>query len=266
MLKPVRLLFESLQQFALGIGPGIVMAFVCLAIQVADSIPYSWLVSSPPAPAPAPAPDFDEEWLNNIINNAGRVDWREAVDEVASHTTFMAGSFFFHALVALMLTSWLLRRRAGFDRERVLRRALLGAGLLTVGMAVVYAAAYAVDNVLPATRYVRFNFDVAAMIGIWFGCTALLLPARLMGHEPAIASGWLKPTLIAAIALLPWFFVSEIVGRPLRHCRECGGFFEGGLVFWPLLGGYLLSLTVASAAVSAAACLPADSESATAPV
>jgi len=261
MLKPFRLLNDSLKNFAIGLGPAILMAFVCLALQIVvmNGITYAWLTISPPK-----AERSLDEMLNETLNSVGKVDWREQARDVAASTIYMSVFFFFHALVALTLTSWLLRRLAGFERVRVLGRALRGAALLSVGMAVVYAAAYVVDDVLPATRYVRFNFTAAAMIGIWFGSTALLLPARLMGHKPATASGLLRTTLVVALVLVPWFFLSEIVGRPIRHCRECWGFFEGGIFTIPLLGAYLLGLTVSSAAVSAAACTPAETQPATA--
>jgi hypothetical protein len=143
---------------------------------------------------------------------------------------------------------------------QVLRRALRGAGLLTCGAAIVFAAAFFVDDVLPATRYVRFNFSAAAIVGVWLAATALLLPARLMGHEPDASSGFVRTTVIATLALVPWFYASEVLGAPLRHCHECGGFFEGAFVFWPLLGAYFLGLTVSSAAVSAAACMTMENQ------
>ena len=33
MLKPFRLLDDSLKNFAIGLGPGLLMAFMCLAIE-----------------------------------------------------------------------------------------------------------------------------------------------------------------------------------------------------------------------------------------
>jgi hypothetical protein len=253
-VKPFRLLDDSIKQFALGLGPGMAMAFACLAIQVfllyvlpamAGSV---WHAFFPPEPRPDP---FD------FLHRLGEArDWRDRAGDLFGHTLAVSTFFFFHALVALMLTAWLLRKRAGFDRDTVLRRALRGAGLLTCAAAVLFAAAFALGDLLPATRFQHFPFVTAAMLSLWFGVTALLLPARLMGHEPATASGRLRTTLVAAIVLLPWFFVSEVVGAPLRNCHECAGLFEGGVVFYPRLGAYLLLLTVSSAAVSAAACMP----------
>ncbi|HYR29681.1 MAG TPA: hypothetical protein VEU30_14530 [Thermoanaerobaculia bacterium] len=259
MEKPLRLLVHSLKQFAIGFGPAIAMAFVCLVLQIGAMkvVSYAWLPIASTISAARPERSLDE-MLSETLSNMGRVDWYAQARDVIGSTLFLSVFFFFHALVALILTSWLLRRRAGFDRVRVLRRALRGAGLLSLGTAVVYGAAYFVDDVLPATRYVQFNFDTAAMVGIWFGGTALLLPARLMGHEPVAASGFLRNTLVAGLAMVPWFYASEVLGAPIRHCRECGGFFEGIFVFLPVLGFYLLGLTVSSAAVSAAACMPAE--------
>ena len=188
--------------------------------------------------------------------------WRYQVAALIGHTAGKSILFFFHALVALLLTERLLRRRTGFDRTNVLRRAIRGTGLLTCGAAVVFAAAFVVDDVLPATRFLRFDFTAAATLAVWFGGTALLLPARVMGHEPATSSGLLRTTFIVALVLVPWFLVSELAGRPMRHCHECFGLFEGGIVSIPLLGAYLLGLTVSSAAVSAAACMPARAQAA----
>ena len=249
MRKPLRLLAESLRQFAIGLGPALAMAFVGLAIHVV--LMQLLFIGGQALFTPDP-----ELTLDQILANLEEErDWRDDARDVSARTLGMSFFFFPHALVALILTSWLLRRRAGFDGIRVLRRALRGAALLSGATAVVYGAAYFVDDVFPATRYVRFNFDTAAMIGVWFAGTALLLPARLMGHEPVAASGFVKNTLVAALAMVPWFYASEVIGAPLRHCRECGGFFEGGCVFLPVLGAYLLGLTVSSAAVSAAACM-----------
>jgi hypothetical protein len=261
MRKVFRLLNGSLKQFALGLGPAILMAFVCLAIQyVFPQVAGSAVLLFAPEPAPAPplpGPD-DYNW------NLELPGWRDQGRDLIGHTSMVSSLFFFHALVALILTAWLLRRREGFDRGTVLGRGILGAGVLTCGAAVVFAAAFVLSDILPATRYVHFNFGAFAMLALWFGSTALLLPARLMGYEPAAAPGFVQSTLITTIVLVPWFYVSEVVGAPLRHCHECGGFFEGGLFFWPLLGGYFLSLTVSSAAISAAACIPAETQPATA--
>jgi CubicO group peptidase (beta-lactamase class C family) len=260
MLKPLRLLFESLRQFAIGLGPAIVMAFVCLAIQhvLPNVVASGWTMFIPPEPP------ID---LDNLLNDIERYDWRDDARQLLSHTAFVSTIFFFHVLVALILTAWLLRRQAGFDRLGVLGRAVQGACVLTLAAAVVFAAAYLADDLLRATRYLPFDFGAAAMIAVWFGGTALLLPARVMGHEPVAASGFLRNTLVATIALVPWFYASEVIGAPLRHCHECGGFFEGGCFFYPLLGAYLLGLTVSSAAVSAAACMPTkERQQAAAPV
>jgi hypothetical protein len=195
------------------------------------------------------------------LGYTGPWDWREDAWDSLYSALDASVLFFFHALVALIVTAWLLRARAGFDLLRVLRRAVRGAGLLTCAAAVVFAAAYLVDDALPATRYVRFNFSAAAMVALWFGASALLLPARLMGHQPAAAAGFVRTTVLAALALLPWFHISEGLGAPLRHCYDnCGGMFFAGLDYLAFLGAYLLGLTVISAAVSAAACLPAETQ------
>ncbi|HEX9984176.1 MAG TPA: hypothetical protein VGF69_12990 [Thermoanaerobaculia bacterium] len=253
MLKVFRLLNQSLKQFALGFGPAILMAFVCLAIQIVVPQVAGFVLQaiSPPEPPRGPL-DF--------IRNAEAPDARDQARDLFGYTLMVSTMFFFHALVALILTAWLLRRRAGFARGKVLRRALRGAGLLTCAAALVFAAAFALSDLLPATRDVRVDFRAFAMLALWFGATALLLPARLMGYAPATAPGFLQTTLITTVVLVPWFFVSEIVGAPLRHCRDCGNLFEGGLLFWLMLGGYLLSLTVSSAAISTAACLPAETQ------
>ena len=252
MLKPVRLLFASLRQFAIGLGPAIVMAFACLFIQIAlwKGLSFALIALF------VPREEVPLEEMMNHAEHVGAYDWRQDAAELFFHTGGVAAFFFFHALVALILTAWLLRRRAGFDRIRVLRRALWGAGLLTGAAALVFAAAYFVDNLLRATRDLSFDFKAAAVVAVWFLGTALLLPARVMGHQPVAASGLSRNTLIATMALVPWFYASEVLGAPLRHCHECGGFFEGAFVFYPLLGAYLLGLTVSSAAVSAAACMP----------
>ncbi|HEX6095339.1 MAG TPA: hypothetical protein VF432_03360 [Thermoanaerobaculia bacterium] len=253
-MKPFRLLDDSIKQFGLGLGPGIVMAFACLAIQVfllfvlptlAGSV---WHAFFPPEPPPDPM-----GFLNRLGEARG---WRDQARDLFGYTLAVSMLFFFHALVALVLTAWLLRKRVGLDRHTVLRRALHGAATLTCAAAVVFATAFALDDLLPATRFLDFPFGAAGMLALWFGATALLLPARLMGHEPVTTAGRLRTTLVAAIALLPWFFVSEMVGGPLRNCHECAGLFEGAIVFYPRLGAYLLFLTVSSAAVSAAACMP----------
>jgi len=245
MLNPVRLFVRSLGQFARGLAPGLVLAFACLAIQIA-------LVTVVVAGREAVAPSTTAM----RYEPTGPYDSRDDVRRVVVPMLYVSIPFFFHALVALLVTAWLLRRRAGFDRMQALRRAARGAALLTGVSAVIFAAAFFVDDVLPATRFIRFNFSAAAIMGVWFAATALLLPARLMGHRPAFATGVVRPTIVAAIAVLPWFHLSEIMGMPLRHCHECGGFFEGVIFFLPLLGAYLLGLTVSSAAVSAAACMP----------
>jgi hypothetical protein len=249
MLKPFRLLDDSVRNFAAGFGPGLLLAFVCLAIQwwAVPIIMAPVAAILPPDPEP-PQQDFDA-FLKGLFEK--EYDWRDDARALAGSTVGASTLFFFHALVALILTSWLLRRSAGFDRVRVLRRALRGAAVLTGGAAIVFAAAFLVDDFLPATRYLRYDFGADAMVVLWFGGTALLLPARLMGHQPA--PGWRRTTSVVALVLLPWFFLSELFGRPLRHCYDCGGFFEGGLFLYPLLGAYLLGLTVSSAAVSAAA-------------
>lgn len=257
MLKPFRLFDDSVKNFAVGLGPALLMAFVCLAIQLAVPmlLALAWNAIVPPTP---PA-DF-VQFMNGLFEPT---DWRDGAVELLGYTVGKSILFFFHALVALILTAWLLRRSAGFNRMNLLRRALRGAGLFTCGAALVFAAGFLIDDLLPATRYIRFDFTAAATLAVWFGGTALLLPARLMGYEPATASGLLRTTLIVALVLVPWFFLSEIVGRPIRHCRECWGLFEGGLFSIPILGAYLLGLTVSSAAVSAAACMPTQPQAAT---
>jgi len=252
MLKPLHLLARSVKQFAIGLGPAFAMALVCLAVQIGlwHVLMSRVLALFPTAP---------ERSLEEILSDPGREPyWLHQAGDAAAYTTGLSVFFFFHALVALMLTAWLLNRHTGLHWLGVLRRAARGAGLVTCGAAVVFAVSYLIDDVFPATRYVRFDFTAAGMIAVWFGGTALLLPARLMGHEPTAATGLVRNTVIAGLALVPWFYVSEIVGAPIRHCRECGGFFEGIFVFLPVLGAYLFGLTVSSAAVSAAACMPAD--------
>ncbi|HEY0158469.1 MAG TPA: hypothetical protein VGF28_14395 [Thermoanaerobaculia bacterium] len=240
MGKPFRLLGESMQQFAIGLGPAIVMAFACVAFQltVLRTIGFVSQVLSPPKPQGDPLA---------FLNDPPRHDWQTQAADLFQSTTAVSIFFFFHALVALVLTAWLLRKHAAFDGRQVLRRALRGAAMLTGAAALVSAAASLLGDVFPTTL---------ALLAFWFACTALLLPARLMGHAPP--PGLLKSTLTAAIALVPWLLVSELAGARLRNCRECGGLFEGGIVFYPLLGAYLLGLTVSSAAVSAAACMLDD--------
>lgn len=258
MRKVFRLLNESLKQFALGLGPAILMAFVCLAVQIGLPLVAGRILHaiSPPEPPRGPLDFLEHPELQERSSQ-----WRDLL----GYTFMLSTLFFFHALVALVLTAWLLRRRTAFERGRVLRRALRGAALLTCAAAVVFAAAFTLTDILPVTRNVRFDFRALGMLGLWFAATALLLPARLMGYAPSAAPGFLQSTLVTTIVLVPWFYVSEIIGAPLRHCHECGGFFEGGLFFYPLLGAYLLSLTVSSAAISAAACMPAAPHSAPLP-
>jgi hypothetical protein len=255
MPKPIRLFFRSLLQFLRGFGPAFLLAWVCFAIQFGDML----------VPDLFPAPVESAEPMKSLEERIFEPkDWRDDVAHVMLYTRGFSGLFFFHALVALIVTAWLLRGPAGFAPLQVLPRALVGAIALTCGAAVVYAGANFLDDVYPATRYVKFDFSAAAMVALWFGGTALILPARLMGHQPSVASGWMKPTLIAAMALVPWFYASEVIGAPIRHCHDCGGFMDGGIFFYPLLGAYLLSLTVSSAAVSAAACMPMEEAPATA--
>jgi hypothetical protein len=250
ILKVARLLNDSLKQFVVGLIPGFVLALICVGIQYLPMVVSGvWVAYHPPQPASSHGLDF--------LNDAGGYGWRSDARALAGHTIAQSILFFFHALVALVLTSWLLRKRAGFDAMPVLRRAMRGAAVITCAAAVVYAAGFFIDDVLPATRYIRFDFTAAAVVVVWFAGSALLLPARLMGHEPYIESGLLKNTIVAAIALLPWLYMSELLGKPLRRCDDCGNLFEGGIFFWISLGAYLLGLTVSSAAVSAAACMPA---------
>ena len=256
MRGPIRLLGGSIKQFAIGLGPAFVMAFLCLAIQVGIAIVIHSAGNA--LFPPKPVEDFD---LGKLLLQER--DWRDMAAELMSHTLGLSFLFFFHALVALLLTAWLLRRYTKLDAARVSRRALRGAGLLTLAAAVIFAAGYALDHLLPATRYLRFDFSAVSLLAVWFGGTALILPARLMGHKPAAAEGFLKMTLTAMLVLVPWFYASEVLGAPLRHCRGCGGLFDGAIVFYPLLGAYLLGLTVSSAAVSAAACIPAERQPAT---
>lgn len=246
-VNPLRLFGESLRQFAIGFLPAMVLAFACVAIQYSVPILLGSVWHTFVAPKPQPN-------IHDFLNSLGQVDARDRLHDLIGRTSMVSILFFFHALVALLVTAYLLRRRSGFDRVAVLRRAARGAGILTCAAAVVLGAAFVLDDILPATRFASFNFGAAAMLTLWFAATALLLPARLMGHVPAVASGFLRTTLIVTLTLVPWFYASELLGAPLRHCRECGGLFEGGCFFYPLLGAYLLGLTVSSAAVSAAAC------------
>jgi len=252
MSKPLRLLGESIQQFAIGLVPAIVMAFACVAIQLA-----LWKVLGFVSEAVFP-PEPQTDTLA-FLDDPGRYGWRARLTELLQYSAFVSIFFFFHTLVALILTAWLLRRHARFEDLKVLRRALRGAVILTGAAALVSVAASVFGDILPATRDLRLNFGPLSLLALWFALTALLLPARLMGFQPP--PGLLKNTVTAAIALVPWLLVSEIVGVRLRNCRECAGPFEGGIVFYPLLAAYLLSLTVASAAVSAAALITASGES-----
>lgn len=262
MMKPFRLLNDSLKNFAIGLAPAMVMALVCVAIQVfiAHIVPTMaisvWHLFVPPEPAPDP---FE------FMNRLGEPDARNEVGSVIGPTVFLSFLFFFHALVALILTAWLLRGRARFDRLAVLRRAARGAGVLTCAAAVLFGVAVFLSDVLSATRHVSFPFWSAAMLTLWFGSTALLLPARLMGHESVASSGVLRTAFIVSLVLVPWFFLSELLGNPIRNCHGCGGMFDGGCVFYPMLAAYLLGLTVSSAAVSAAACMPVETEQTIAP-
>lgn len=254
MLKPIRLFGESLRQFAIGLGPAILMAFVCLAFQIVFPrvVGPIWHTLFPSEPEPEQSVD---EWLESL-QHIEPSDWRDRAGELIDYTIPVSTLFFFHVLVALMLTAWLLRDRAGFAPGNALRRAVRGAAMFTCAAAVVFGAAYFVDNIHPATSSIRFNFKAAAIVAVWFGGSALLLPGRLMGFEPSAAPGFLRNTLFATMALVPWFYASEVLGAPLRHCRDCGGMLDGGLIYLSVLGAYWLGLTVSSAAVSAAACMP----------
>lgn len=254
MLNPVRLFLRSLGQFARGAGPALVLAFLCLGVQYVlwETIVARLLALLPEKPS-------------RPLEYTGPYHWLEDIGDFYFDTLLTSFTFFFHALVALIVTSWLLRRRAGFERMPVLRRAVRGAASLTGAAAIVFAAAFFLDDVLPATRYVRFDFSAAGIVAVWLGATALLLPARLMGHEPAAAPGFVRTTAVATLAVVPWFYLSEIVGAPLRHCRDCGGTLDGGLFLSLTIAAYLFGLTVSSAAVSAAACIPMETSPAAAP-
>jgi hypothetical protein len=249
MLTPIRLFLRSLKQFAAGLGPGLLLALLCLALQAGVAM---GLASVEQTLVPATA-------AVSLVPGS----WSDQAGDLLVYTLAVSVFFFFHALTSLILTAWLLRCRAPFALIRVLRRAARGAGLLTGAAAVLIAVSFFLDDILPATRYVKFPFGAAVTLALWFGGTVLLLPARLMGHEPA-TPGFGQTTLATAITLVPWFFASEVLGAPLRRCHDCAGLFDGGIVFYPLLGAYLLGLTVSSAAVSAAACMPTATKPATA--
>ena len=240
MPAPIRLFIRSLGQFAIGLGPAVLMAFLCLAIQAA-----LWMVAIDAWDAIFPPEPFHPERLLELD------DWRDHTRDVFIDTASISVFFFFHALVALILTAWLLRRPVGLNRA-AFGRAVRGAGVLTAAVAAVLAPL----TLLSVTRDVSFDLEVV-LVALWFGGTALVLPARLMGYEPVAAPGLPRTTMVTALALLPWFFASEVVGAPLRNCHDCWGMMDGGIVTIPLVGAYLLGLTVSSAAVSAAACMPA---------
>ncbi|HEY0141836.1 MAG TPA: hypothetical protein VGF48_13135 [Thermoanaerobaculia bacterium] len=247
MLKPLRLFLRSLGQFARAVVAAVIMALVCLTIQLVllPLLIDIWMAIVPAKPV-------------RPFVYIGPFDWRDEVPDSLFSTIGASVVFFFHALVALMATAWLLRSRAGFDPMPLLRRAIRGAALLACGAAIVFAAAFLLDDVLPATRYIRFDFSAAALVALWFGTTVLLLPARLMSYQPAVASGLARTTVISTLAALPWFYLSEIFGAPLRHCRDCGGTMDGGLFLYLMIAAYLFGLTVSSAAISAAACIPME--------
>jgi hypothetical protein len=243
MPAPLRLFIRSLQQFAIGLAPALVLAFICLTIQVVlgTLAVKAWDAVFPPEPFSVDR-IFEPE------------DWRDTAADGIVSIVLSSVVFFFHVLVVMIVTAGLLRRPSGLDAV-ILRRAVRGAGILTAIAAAVFLTVDMLPFLIPAVARLHVDLSAIAMLGIWFGFTALLLPARLLGYQPAAASGFRKTTSVTAIAVLPWFLISELVGKPLRNCYECWGFFEGGLFTYPLLGAYLLGLTVSCAAVSAAACM-----------
>lgn len=222
-MKPVPLFLRSLAQFAFGLGPAMLLALVCLAIQLGLLTAVARLEALVPR------------------------EWSMRGNDVLLQTVWVAVPFFFHVLVVLLVTAWLLRKSAPLSARGVFRRALRGAALATPVAAVLFAVAFVAMDRTDAATYSA----ALVVIALWFVATTLVLPARLMGHEPAAPSRW-----PVAIALLPWLFASEIVGAPLRNCGDCWGLFDGGVFTIPLLAAYLFGLTLSSAAVSAAACLP----------
>lgn len=257
MLKPLRLLGESLKQFTIGLLPATLLAFLCLAIQVAAGWGAINAIAAIVAPEPALHPDLDVMIQRAMERER---DWQYDARQLLGYTLQVSLLFFFHVIVALIVTSWLIYRPHGLHPvtvfRGVFRRAVRGTFLLTGAAAVAFGTSYFFDNVYWPTQGIKFDFKSAAIVAVWFGFTALLLPARVMGHKPVAAREFLPMTLIATIALVPWFYASEVLGAPLRHCWDCGNILLGGLDFWVFQGIYWLGLTVSSAAVSAAACLP----------